>query len=179
MVWLQTARLRLRSLEPRDVPALSAYRSDLEVARFQSWTPPYTHAQALELIAEMQARDLNTPGWTQIAIADLETDALIGDIGWRRFEPLHAEIGFTLSSARHGQGFMREALEALLTHGFSSLGLHRVVAGTDVRNTASQSLLRRLGFRLEGVSRESWLEDGMWFDECQYALLERDWNSRA
>ena len=32
---IPTSRLRLRSLEPRDAPALSAYRSNPDVARLQ------------------------------------------------------------------------------------------------------------------------------------------------
>jgi RimJ/RimL family protein N-acetyltransferase len=172
-----TPCLRLRNLEPRDAPVFTAYRNDPEVARFQSWTPPYAETQALELIEEMQARDLTDEGWTQIAVASLESGTLLGDIGFRRFEPRHAEIGFTLARAHQGKGIMREALEALLGHAFSRLEVHRVIAGTDVRNTASQGLLKRLGFRLEGVSVESWLEDGQWFDEHQYALLAREWKA--
>jgi RimJ/RimL family protein N-acetyltransferase len=170
-----TPRLRLRTLEPRDADTLTAYRNDPEVARFQSWSPPYPREAALELIAQMRTRSLTDEGWTQVAVADLESDVLLGDIGWRRFEPRHAEIGFTLATAHQGKGVMREALEALLSQGFSALGVHRVIAGTDARNTASQALLTRLGFRLEGVSVESWLEAGRWFDEHQYALLEREW----
>jgi RimJ/RimL family protein N-acetyltransferase len=172
-----TDRLRLRTLEPRDAPFLAAYRSDPEVARFQSWTPPFSETHALELIAQMHTRDLADEGWTQIAVASLEGDALLGDIGFRRFEPRHAEIGFTLAREHQGKGIMREALEGVLRHAFTTLGVHRVIANTDVRNTASQGLLRRLGFRLEGVNVESWLEDGLWFDEHQYALLRREWKA--
>ncbi|NJK45530.1 MAG: GNAT family N-acetyltransferase [Pleurocapsa sp. SU_196_0] len=176
---ITTTRLRLRHLEPRDAATLVAYRSDPSVARFQSWTPPYPQSQALELIAEMQARDLTDEGWTQVAVVDLETDALLGDIGVRRFEPRHAEIGFTLARQHQGRGIMREALEALLEYIFTELGVHRVIANTDVRNHASQTLLTRLGFRLEAVNTESWLEDGQWFDEHGYALLEREWKARS
>jgi RimJ/RimL family protein N-acetyltransferase len=176
---ITTARIRLRHLEPRDAGSLAAYRSDPSVARFQSWTPPYTEFQALELIVEMQSRDLTEDGWTQVAIADLETDALLGDIGFRRFEPRHAEIGFTLARQQQGRGIMREALEALLNHAFTQLDVHRVIANTDARNLASQTLLTRLGFRLETVSVESWLEDGQWFDEHGYALLRHEWKARS
>jgi RimJ/RimL family protein N-acetyltransferase len=173
---LITPHLRLRPLEPRDAPTLSAYRSDAEVARFQGWSTPFSAEQAHRLIEEMQARDLNTEGWTQLGIADLETNLLLGDIGFRRFQR-QAELGFTLAAAHQGKGIMREALETLLNFAFSSLKLHRVIANTDARNTASQGLLTRLGFRLEGVLKESWSEDGAWFDEHLYALLRREWKA--
>ena len=174
---LVTPRLRLRLLESADAPALSAYRSDPEVARYQSWSTPFSAEQAQALIQEMQARDLGDEGWTQIAVADLATNTLLGDIGFRHFEPSHSELGFTLATQQQGKGIMREALETLLGFTFSSLSLHRVIANTDARNTASQGLLTRLGFRLEGVLVESWCEDGAWFDEHLYGLLRREWKA--
>jgi RimJ/RimL family protein N-acetyltransferase len=174
---LLTTRLKLRLLEISDAAAVSMYRSDPAVARFQGWSAPFSTEQALRLIEEMQARDLGDEGWTQIGVADLETNLLLGDIGFKRFEPRHAELGFTLAAPHQGKGIMREALEMLLNFAFSRLDLHRVVANTDARNTASQGLLTRLGFRLEGVSVESWWEAEVWYDEHHYALLRREWKA--
>ncbi len=173
-----TPRLRLRPLEGRDAAALSGYRSDPEVAHFQSWQPPYSEAQALRLIEEMHGRSLSDEGWTQVAVADLKTDELLGDIGFRRFEPRQAELGFTLSRAHQGQGLMREALEALISEVFGTLNLHRIAANTDARNLASQKLLTRLRFRLEGVLVQSWWENESWYDEHLYALLHSDWHAK-
>jgi RimJ/RimL family protein N-acetyltransferase len=173
---LITSRLQLRTLEPSDAAFLSAYRSDPEVARYQSWSVPFSTEQALRLIEEMQSRDLNAEGWTQIGVADLKMNMLLGDIGFRRFQQ-QAELGFTLATQHQGKGIMREALEELLNFTFSTLELHRVIANTDARNTPSQGLLTRLGFRLEGQFKESWHEDGTWVDEHLYALLKREWKA--
>ena len=175
---LVTSRLRLRLLEPRDAEHLSAYRSDPKVARYQSWTAPYSASAALELIQSTQSRDLTDIGWTQIALANLETDALIGDIGFNRIDSSSAEIGFTLASDWQGQGIMREALDRLLEHA-TQTSVQRVTATTDVRNIASQGLLTRLGFTLEQVLEDSWLEDGLYFDEYLYALELGETASRA
>ena len=173
-----TSRLRLRLLEPRDAAALSAYRSNPDVARLQSWSAPYSIPAALELIQSTRTRDLTDLGWTQIGVATLETDALIGDIGCNRVDAETLELGFTLSKDCQGQGIMREAIEALLTHAFET-GVQRVTATTDVRNTASQGLLTRLGFTLEQVLKNSWLEDGAYVDEYLYALELAETASRA
>ena len=164
-----TPRLRLRSLEPRDAVALSAYRSDPSVARFQSWSAPYPESAALELIDSTQTRDITDIGWTQIGVATFATDALIGDIGFNRIDSVTAEIGFTLAATHQGQGLMREAVETLLNYAIQT-GVQRITATTDVRNAASQGLLTRLGFRLEQILRDSWLEDGEFFDEYLYAF---------
>ena len=173
-----TSRLRLRLLEPRDAARLSAYRSDPDVARYQSWTVPYPTSAALELIQTAQTRDLTDLGWTQIGVATLETDALIGDIGCNRVDAETLELGFTLSKDWQGQGIMREAIEALLTHAFETRA-QRLTATTDIRNTASQGLLTRLGFHLEQVLKNSWFEDGAYVDEYLYALELAETASRA
>ena len=175
---IPTSRLRLRSLEPRDAPALSAYRSNPDVARLQSWSAPYSIPATLELIQSTRTRDITDLGWTQIGVATLESDALIGDIGCNRVDAGTLELGFTLSKDCQGQGIMREAIEALLTHAFET-GVQRVTATTDVRNTASQGLLTRLGFTLERVLKDSWLEDGTYVDEHLYALALQKSTPRA
>ncbi len=175
---LVTSRLRLRPLEPRDAVLLSAYRSDPDVARYQSWTVPFSASAALELIQSMRTRDITDTGWTQIAVASLETDALIGDIGFNRTHSSSAEIGFTLAANAQGLGLMREAIGKLLEHA-AQTGVQRVTATTDVRNTASQGLLTRLGFTLEQVLKDSWLEDGVYFDEYRYTLELGKTASRA
>ena len=175
---LVTLRLRLRLLEPRDAATLSAYRSDPDVARYQSWTTPFSPAAALELIQSMRTRDISDTGWTQIAVASFETDALLGDIGFNRINPSSAEIGFTIKTAAQGLGLMREALEALFKNAAAG-GVQRITATTDVRNLASQRLLTRLGFTLEQVLKDSWLEDGAYFDEYLYAVELQKTASRA
>jgi len=173
-----TPRLRIRPLEARDAVILSSYRSDPDVARYQGWTVPYPTSAALELIQSARTRDLTDLGWMQIGVANLESDALIGDIGCNRVDAGTLELGFTLSKDCQGQGIMREAIEALLTHAFET-GVQRVTATTDVRNTASQGLLTRLGFTLERVLKDSWLEDGTYVDEHLYTLALQKSTPRA
>ena len=63
-----TARLLLRRFGADDLPAMVAYRSDPAVARYQSWTPDWSMADAEEFLREDQATILGTSGtWTQVA----------------------------------------------------------------------------------------------------------------
>jgi RimJ/RimL family protein N-acetyltransferase len=48
-----------------------------------------------------------------------------------------------------GRGIAREAAEAALDHGFSSLGLEEIVAFTAVKNLPSRRLMERLGMRYD------------------------------
>ena len=73
------------------------------------------------------------------------------------------------------QGYMREALSALLDHAFGELDLNRIEADTDPRNERSTRLLERLGFVKEGLFRERCIVDGEVSDAAMYGLLRREW----
>jgi RimJ/RimL family protein N-acetyltransferase len=89
-----------------------------------------------------------------------------------------AEIGYVLDSRAWGQGYMHEALSALLDYAFAELDLNRVEADTDPRNERSARLLGRLGFSKEGLFRERCIVDGEVSDAAMYGLLRREWTSK-
>lgn len=176
---LTSSRLILRPFELRDAPAFARYRSDPEVARYQSWEPPYTLAQAERFVAEMQSITPGLPGaWYQLALEERQSGAMIGDCAFVRLadDPRQAEIGFSLDRAYHGQGYATEAVRRLLAYLFHELGLHRVRANCDPENQASARVLLRAGMRLEGVFVESLWFKGRWVGEEWYAILKREFN---
>jgi RimJ/RimL family protein N-acetyltransferase len=102
---LSTERLVLRRFRPEDLDAFVAYRSDPEVARYQSWEAPYRPSQARQFLHELAAVHPDTPGeWFQFAVALRHTDRLIGDCGTHvgAEDPRQAEIGFTLAPPHQG-----------------------------------------------------------------------------
>ena len=76
-----------------------------------------------------------------------------------------------------GQGFATEACTAVLDLAFEHLGLHRVVANMDARNTASARLAERLGMRREAHHRSAEMFKGEWSDLLVYAILDREWRA--
>jgi len=173
-MFLATERLVVRRFRAEDAPAFAAYRSDPEVARFQSWDAPYPLEQAVELVREFAAGDPLAPGWFQYAV-DLD-GVLIGDIGVSLHDNLmQADLGFTLAPAYQGQGYATEAVGALIAYLFTERQLHRISADCDARNHASARLLERLGFRQEGLLiANSWFK-GEWTDDLLFGLLRSEW----
>jgi RimJ/RimL family protein N-acetyltransferase len=173
---IRTQRLVLRSLRASDAERVQAYRSDPEVARFQSWdTQSLDEVHAF--IAEQRALCSAEPDWYQFAIAERSTDCVVGDLGVHILEIDHrqVEIGFTLAPDAQGQGYAAEAVRGILGHLFVALGKHRVIASTDPRNERSIALLRRVGFRLEAHHRDSLWFKGAWADDMIFALLRSEW----
>jgi aminoglycoside 6'-N-acetyltransferase len=147
---LATERLSLRQLERRDVEVISAYRSDPEVARHQSWSAPYPIEMAAALVGEMEARRLDLPGWTQVAVELRATGELVGDVAFERRDAREAAIGYTLAPAHQGHGYATEAVGAVVAHGLGPLEHAVVVAEVAPANAASVAVLLRLGFTREG-----------------------------
>lgn len=171
---LVSERLILRPLWPGDAPALAAYRSDPQVARYQGWELPYTLPDAQQLIAEMAGRIPGDEGWVQIGLESRAEGVLIGDVALNT-SGQQAEIGVTLSAPMQGQGYATEALRALISHVFGSLNLEEVRAEIDPRNLAVERLLLTLGFRHTVTEYGSYLHRGEWTDNAVYRLKGEDW----
>jgi aminoglycoside 6'-N-acetyltransferase len=179
---LLTERLVIRRFEPADVEAFAAYRSDPDVARHQGWKAPYAREEAERFVESLRGVSPGAAGpWFQFAVALAPAGPLIGDCALRcgRRDPRQAELGFTIAKRHQGQGLAAEAVAAVLRYAFTTLALHRVVSYTDVRNAPARRLLERVGFRREGLLRESLWSHGEWASELLYAQLEVEWQRRS
>ncbi|KJV30310.1 GNAT family N-acetyltransferase [Luteibacter yeojuensis] len=172
-----TARLRLDPLLPGDAAALFAYRGDDAVARYQGWKPASV-ADAEAFIAGQGAVPFGTPdAWCQLAVRELASGALLGDLGvhFPATTDDAIEFGVSLRPTAQGNGYAREAMAAMLGQAFGAWGYRRCVGSVDPRNEASIALLRSLGFRQEAHHVESYLFRGEWVDDVIYAMLAREW----
>ncbi|GGB40285.1 N-acetyltransferase [Roseibium aquae] len=68
---------------------------------------------------------------------------------------LAPDLGYALVSSFEGQGFAREAVGAIVDHGFSTLGLPRILAVTLPDNSKSVRLLTSAGFSFRKIIRKS------------------------
>lgn len=85
-----------------------------------------------------------------------------------------AEIGYWLGAAYHGQGLMTEAVQAVVSYVFNTMGMGRLYAYTSPRNTPSLGMLRKVGFVEEGMLRRHTLRDGKWDDSVVMGIIRED-----
>ena len=176
---LLSQRCRLRNFSERDLPIFTRYRAEPAVARFQSWAS-YSLSDAQQLYKGLAKTAFGAPGtWFQIAIADKQDDALLGDCALHFLDDeRQVEIGFTLAPVHQGKGLAKEAVSRLLDYVFTEMGKHRVIAITDAENRAAMKLLASLGFRQEAHFLKNVFFKGKWSDECLFACLENEWKAQ-
>lgn len=176
---LDTARLRLRPLHAGDAEALLVMFGDPQVVRYWS-TPPWRSIAEAQAYVERDRAAMAAGEFLRLGLERRDDGKMLGQCTLFSFNTTcrRAEIGYALAAAAWGHGYMHEALQALVGHGFGALNLNRIEADIDPRNTASARSLERLGFRHEGHLRERWIVDGEVSDTGLYGLLAREWFER-
>jgi RimJ/RimL family protein N-acetyltransferase len=175
---VRTARLRLRPLTGADIADLLGYRSQAEVCRYVPFEPMTADTIATTLARGWACHAITAEGeGITLGVELAATGRLIGDVmvTFTSAEHRSGEIGWVLDPGHSGRGYATEAAHAGLHLAFDDLGLHRVVARVDARNTASLRLADRLGMRREALLLENEWFKGGWSDEIDFAILEGEW----
>jgi len=177
-ITLHTKRLLLRPLGAADAPALFEAFSDPRVMRYWS-TPPWPSMDAAHALVERDLKAMASGEYVRLGIERREDGRLLGNCTLFKIDApcRRAEVGYGLAYSAWGNGYMHEALLALLEFGFSELALNRVEADIDPRNEPSARSLERLGFKREGCLRERWIVGAEVSDSALYGLLLSVWQA--
>jgi [ribosomal protein S5]-alanine N-acetyltransferase len=170
---LTTPRLELRLVRPADASELQRMFHDPVVNRY---LPPARRIESgVQYVARARRNARSSEAFRFVARAR-SSRALVASVSLFELqrEDRSAELGYALPRAYWGQGYATEAVTALLEWGFSALGLHRVGAWVVEPNRASVAVLRRLGFRAEGRSREAAARPRGYDDLLHFGLLESE-----
>jgi len=81
-----------------------------------------------------------------------------------------ANVGYWVARQHNGRGLASAALAEVVEFAFGEAQLHRLEAGTQPDNVASQRVLERNGFTKFGYARKLLLVEGEWRD---HVLFER------
>lgn len=86
-----------------------------------------------------------------------------------------ASLGYYGFAGQCGGGRMTEGVRLVVDFAFGELSLHRLEANIQPGNAPSISLVKRLGFRLEGFSPKYLYIAGDWRDHERWAVLQEEW----
>ncbi len=171
---LKTERLILRAFTDEDATGVYALRSDPRVMKYLDRELHPSVQYSLQLLQKNENRYQKGEA-IQWVISSARTEGFWGDIAFFNINKQHhrAEIGYSLLPDYWGKGIMTEAAQAVIQFGFQQLGLHSITADINPNNSASRSLLLKLGFQKEAYFRESYFFDGKYLDSEMYSLLEK------
>ncbi len=176
LIRIETERTLVRIVGPEDLPDLLEINASDEVTRYVPYKTWATTADSHAWLERMEK--LQAAGDTlQLVIARRDTGQVIGACLLFAFDAIssRAEIGYVLGRQHWGQGYMHEAIGAVMRFVFEQLGLRRLEATIDPRNVASLKLVQRLGFANEGVRRQRVLMKGALVDQALFGCLREDW----
>jgi RimJ/RimL family protein N-acetyltransferase len=144
---LRTERLLLRPHTLDDLDDLVVFHSDPEVTRYTPW-PVRDREQTREVLAvKVGQASASSPGdWVSLAIEEVRSGRVIGEIVLKRKSDTEAELGYALATSAQGQGFVAEAATFLLAEVARSLDVTTIDASVEKPNVASVRVLDRLGF---------------------------------
>ncbi|MGH7269328.1 MAG: GNAT family N-acetyltransferase [Polyangiaceae bacterium] len=174
-----TDRLVLRPARTTDVPALrqALRRND---AHLRPWSvAPTVGEDAASLTSVSRAVLRHRREWKLgqgyvLLMTPREDDrTLIGRValgGVLRGALQNAVLGYWIDAGYQGRGLVTEAVRAVTTFAFGSLGLHRVQAAVMPGNAASHRVMEKAGYRREGVAERYLCIAGTWEDHVIYAV---------
>ena len=175
---LYTARLCLRPYEPADAAAffvlLDADRPRFHASfpdRLQAVRVPSDAHAALQAFAD----DWRTGRFYVFGIWHRATATYLGDICLMPQQKGQAEIGYYLTAAAEGQGFAREALQAIAAFGLDCVGSQRLLVRCYADNVRGQAVARAVGFQPEPPPKRP-----LWFRNSDtLAHIRRFWLTRT
>ena len=114
-----------------------------------------------------------------LGVVRRDTNALIGITELHHLDLDNRQASFGLLIGQTGEGYGPEVAGLVLDYAFGSLALNRVWVQVDERNTRGIRAYQKVGFRREGLLRESRYVDGRYHNTLLMAVLRGEWRARG
>lgn len=151
---LQTERVRLRAMEPRDVDLLYRWENDPEVWKVSDTMVPFSKFTLQEFI-KTSTMDIYASRQLRLMVEDWKGNT-VGAVDVFDFEPFHrrAGIGILIAKEYRENGYAEEAVRCVCQYLFSVLQLHQVYCNVMEDNEISLKLFQHVGFLLTGRKKD-------------------------
>ncbi|MFA6215211.1 MAG: GNAT family protein [Patescibacteria group bacterium] len=171
---LKGNKVILRPPSIKDARRFCGWIADREVTRFLSIydQAPLSLKEEKDWIRKSR-RDKNN---FRLAI-DTVDGVHIGTVGLNRIDQLNkrAEYGVFIGDKKYwGQGYGTEAGKLIIEYGFKKLKLHRIFLQVIAYNIRGIKSYQKIGFKLEGRSRQHVWRNGFWHDKIWMGLLKSE-----
>jgi RimJ/RimL family protein N-acetyltransferase len=180
---LETPRLVLRQFTEDDVDNLFNLSSDPEVMRYITGGRPTPREEIRDRIIPFHLAVYER--LDRLGTWAAESTATGEFLGWFHFRPgpgtdiTNIDLGYRLCRSSWNKGYATEGSRALISLGFTSLGVRRVFAHTMTVNTASRRVMEKCGLTLVGTAPYEGTDtiEGAEQGEVEYALTKPEWEA--
>lgn len=168
----------MRPIEMSDADTVAHWFQQIEdVSIFDRQIPiPINHADVVELFRSLLSEPKRKS--CRWFITEDQDGSAVGMTGLEQINALHGNAVLPLFVAtpwrRTGVGIRMASM--MIDLAFKQLRLHRVATLYRADNAASDALLGRLGFTIEGTARQSWFNNGQHYDLHNAGILCNEWN---
>lgn len=176
---IQTKRFILRPYRKGDEKSLVENINDKNVSKFMLNIPyPYKPKDAKKWINNwLKRKKQNKKDFGFVLNINssfaLDIDGnVVGGIGLNNIEKHKAEIGYWLGKEYWDKGIMTEVVKLVTNFGFKRLKLRRIYAYIFIRNKASIRILKKNGYKCEGLLKKHHLKKGKFIDVLLYAKVK-------
>lgn len=184
-VRIETARLTLRPPEHADFQGWTSLRSasaDFLRPWEPAWAADHLTRKAFANRVHWAQRALGSGTALPLFLIRRGDEVLLGAItldNIRRGPSQSGTLGYWTGAPFARQGYMREAIEAVVHHAFVMRDLSRIEAACLPENAASRGVLEKCGFKYEGVAQSYLQINGRWRNHVLYANLRADRRGRT
>jgi len=182
---LETARMVLRLPQHADYRAWAALRevsAEFLTPWEPTWADDHLSRRAFTGRVSWAARAESDGRALPLFLIRKPDQVLVGAItldNIRRGPAQTGTLGYWVGQPFARQGYMREAIEAVVQHAFLRLDLSRIEAACLEKNVASRGVLEKSGFKFEGVAQSYLQIAGRWRNHVLYAQLRHDRRGRT
>ena len=177
---IETQRMTLRSPTHSDFRPWAALRlasADHLTPWEPSWAADHLTRKAFTNRVYWAQRSVTSGTALPLFMFRRDDDALIGAItldNIRRGPAQAGTLGYWTGASFARQGYMQEAIQAVVHYAFTRVDLSRIEAACLPENAASRGLLESCGFKYEGVAQSYLQISGRWRTHVLYAALRLD-----
>ena len=172
--FIKTKRLVIREYSDEYLAQVFDYRSDPRV--YKTYTKKHDTKEDLAEYLKNNITEFNKDNGYSVFIVLLK-DIVIGEVAisyWDYNNEKNA-IGYAIRPEYQKNGYGYEAVLAVVEYMFERMGRNRIQADVEFDNAASIALLKKVGFKEEGLLRQVEYKNGQWNDSYLYAILKDDW----
>lgn len=169
---LENDLMRLRALEPSDIPLLYAWENDTTQWEEGAAVAPFSVKLLSDYIDSYRA-DIYVDGQLRLMIELKDGRRPAGLVDLYEFDPVNRRAGVAVmvDAALRGKGYATSAISLLADYCRRRIEMHQLWAVVARGNAASLALFERCGFAACGSLR-SWLRrDGRWADALMLQRL--------